>query len=201
MAPFTPFIAEDIYRKTGGIKESVHLEIWPKIESFDQDVIIGMSLARSFASMGLMARDTSGIKVRQPLATMIVKHDGVEPKFWLQLKEIVKDEVNVKEIIFEKNSNSDLPAVRLDTNITPELREEGEMRELVRNIQELRKKSSLNPGDVIALKIITDEDGQSLVNKFVDEIKRGTGTSDIILMIGSGEIKIGEHSFKIEIEK
>lgn len=201
MAPFTPFIAEDIYRKTGGVKESVHLENWPQTNIFNQDVLTGMSLARSFASLGLMARDASSIKVRQPLTALTIEHNSDEPNFWSQLKEIVKDEVNVKDVIFEKKSGSDLPGVRLDTNITPDLKEEGEMRELVRNIQDFRKKSGLNPGEIIVLKIMADKSGQELVNKFTDEIKRGTGTSAIKFTEGVGDIKVGDNLFGIEIEK
>ncbi len=199
MAPFTPFIAEDIYRKTEGVKESVHLESWPITEKFDQDIIVGMSFARSFASMGLMARDVDGIKVRQPLSALIIKHDGNEPNYWNHLKELIKDEVNVKNVIFEKNADPDLPGVRLDTSITQELKEEGDMRELMRNIQELRKKTGLNPGDIINLKIITDETGQTLVKKFIEEIKRGTGTAEIELETGVGETKIGDLFFGISI--
>ena len=211
MAPFTPFIAEDIYCKTGGQKESVHLETWPTVSGYDKKIIEDMIKARELVEMGLALRDKKGLKVRQPVDEfLVVKEYNLSDK----MLQIIAEEINAKKVrvadlaglptekyeIFT-NAATGVVLSALDFEITPELRAEGEMRELMRNIQEQRKKNGLNPGDVIKLNINANEAGQFLVTKFTEEIKKGTGSSEINLSDGDGEIKIGESVFGIEIEK
>ena len=76
--------------------------------------------------------------------------------------ELVKDEVNVKEVSF--NSDIEEGAV-LDTNITPELKEEGTSRDIIRSIQEMRKNKKLNPEDLVELSVETDESTRKLIEK------------------------------------
>src|SRR3989338_883932 len=159
MAPFAPFAAEDIWLKlkNKGDKESVHLAEWPKAGKRSdlfgflrsdlreaKKILTDMEIVRKIVTLGLEARQKAGIKVRQPLALLKLKVESC--KLSGKYLDLIKDELNVKKIIFEKRSElksserSDLGEVLLDTKITPELKLEGNYRELVRAIQDMRKK-------------------------------------------------------------
>jgi len=211
MAPFTPFVAEEIYQKTGGEKESVHLESWPVKKRFDSLVIEKMVKTRELVEMGLALRDRKGLKVRQPVSELII---STEIKLEEGFLRIIADEINAKSVVggdLDKlpsdhyeiylNELDQKPLCALNFELTDDLRAEGEMRELVRNIQELRKKEGLMPGDVVSLKITTDDNGKILVNKFADDIKRLTGAKEINIELGAGDIKIGNSSFVLSIVK
>jgi isoleucyl-tRNA synthetase len=157
LAPFMPFFAEALYGalRSHGEKletaESVHLVPWPKVKfslgaTERKKLCEAMAETRRLASAGLAKRAGAGIKVRQPLQSLRVKSPALKGK--KGFLEILKDEVNVKEIIFDAKMEED---VALDTTITSALREEGFMREFVRAVQELRQKAALQPRDVIAL--------------------------------------------------
>ena len=85
---------------------------------------------------------------------------------------LIKDELNVKEIIFDENISEE---VEMDTVITPELKEEGELRDLLRGLQDLRKKAGLNPNQKINLLVQAEEQAREFVEKFANEIKKSTG--------------------------
>lgn len=188
LAPSMPFFAEDLYKKIGGEKESVHLDIWPE-EYFDKldrkeiELLENMKEVRLAVSLGLEARAKSGIKVRQPLQKLKIKSEKL--KKLDSYLELIKDEVNVKEIVVDKNISGQ---VELDTDITAELKEEGMMRDIVRSIQELRKENKLNPNNIVELVVDTDEMGKKILEKYGAEIKKATGLKDIKY----GEIKDGK---------
>ncbi len=140
LAPFMPFLAEDLYQRLSiaGKKESVHLEVWPPMGVSPHTVLEEMEAARRIVSLALELRAKAGIKVRQPLARLTA------PKLPDALKTIIIDEVNVKEFVEGEE-------VLLDTTITPELKEEGEVRDLIRSIQDLRKKAGFSPSDRIGV--------------------------------------------------
>lgn len=141
LAPFMPFLAEDLYRRLSieEKKESVHLEEWPPMGVSVQGILEEMAEVRRIVSLALELRAKAGIKIRQPLAKL-----EVPKKFSKELAALIFDEINVKELVEGKE-------LVLDTTLTPELKEEGEVRDLVRLIQDLRKKVGLDPGDRIAL--------------------------------------------------
>lgn len=146
LAPFTPMFAEAIYQglKNENDPESVHLaEFAMKIEC-DHRVLEEMAAVKEIVSLGLSQRAEAGIKVRQPLQTLSYKGKKIDQ----ELEEIVKDEINVKEIKFVEKLKEQ---VQIDTIITEELKTEGIARELIRRIQSLRKKSQLNVEDRINL--------------------------------------------------
>jgi isoleucyl-tRNA synthetase len=168
IAPFTPFLAEELYRKlTGGA--SVHLLDWPEVGHIDELVLQHMALTRQIISEGLSQRAEAGMKVRQPLRSVSVydKHNFLTDQF----KEIIAEELNVKNVQtrptpeFEGNTEflerwktrnateSEWPIAVLDLTITPELRQEGLMREIVRNVQQARKQADLEVDDRIVLKL------------------------------------------------
>ncbi len=149
LAPLAPFIAECIYRGIGGEAESVHLAAWPApVREAELELIGRMAEVRRLASLILEARQRAGIKVRQPLAKVTVR--GVALEGDSELLALLADEVNVKEIMFGGACDGE---VLLDTEITDELRREGDIRELVREVQDLRKQRGLQPHERIALTI------------------------------------------------
>ncbi len=215
IAPFMPFIAEEIYQSIKnqelGIKnyESVHLENWPvfaKATADEAELIKNMSETRKIASVALEERQRAQIKVRQPLSELRIKNYKLRNK--KELFDLIKDEINVKEIIFDDKIKSE---IELDTKITKELKEEGMVRELTRGIQDLRKKAGLNPQDKINLVIETNEAGEKFIKDFENEIKKGTNTNEIKFALarrslGEGgkndgeEIKVDELEFKVKLK-
>ena len=201
MAPFAPFTAEDIWLKlkTKNDKESVHLEVWPKkkftISLFSKlnQILENMKLVRKIVTLGLEARQKAGIKVRQPLAKLEVKDSKLNNKY---LK-LIKEELNVKEIIIAKNINEN---ILLDIQITPELKQEGDYRELVRFLQDMRKKMSLTPSDVVSLVFETNNEGKKLIEKFETDMKKTVLVSKIEFKNNDGEeVKIDDLVFKVKI--
>lgn len=158
MAPFTPFLAEELYQKlTGG--ESVHLRDWPATGHINQLVLDRMAYVRQVINEGLSQRAAAGIKVRQPLAAVTVSGAAAslgEDKD--ELLPIILEELNVKECHITKDGEG----VTLDLELTDDLKAEGAMRELVRHIQNLRKTSGLNVEDRIVLHVASDD---QLVNR------------------------------------
>ncbi len=194
LAPFMPFIAEDIYLKLKGQKESVHLESWPEVRKFDKKIIESMKSARKIASLGLEARMKAKINVRQPLAKLSVK--GSVP---LDLIEIIKDEVNVKEVISDKNISEE---VILDITMTSELKEEGLVRELIRSVQDLRKESGLTIQDRAILTVSAEKVFTYIIEKNKNTISSATLLKDIKFGNLEGEeTAVGEYKVKLSIEK
>ncbi|MBI2594771.1 MAG: class I tRNA ligase family protein [Candidatus Colwellbacteria bacterium] len=155
VAPFAPFFGDMLYLSTSKVKgldglASVHLEDWPKanVSLIDEELIRKMKKVRELAAQGLAERDVAGIKVRQPLATLKVKTS--ELKGLDGLLEILKEEVNVKEVVFDETIGRE---VELDTKISVVLKEEGAVREIARLIQSLRREAGLMPRNKINLYI------------------------------------------------
>ena len=203
-APFMPFIAEEVWQKVtennfADANKSVHLEDWPKLgDTISKFVLEEMEEVRKIVSLGLEARAKFGIKVRQPLKELKVQSQKLKGK--TELLELVKDELNVKEVVFDENIKD---KVELDLEITPELQEEGHFRELLRNLQGLRKEAGLNPSDVIELFIGTNKEGQAFIEKFSNEIKSVAGVNKIEFteVQPAVEITIGDYFFKVKINK
>lgn len=171
MAPFMPFTAEMIFQKVSGNnyddgESSVHLKDWPEGGYVEIKLLEDMKKVRKLVSLGLEARDKAGIRVRQPLKTLKIEEETSD--FASEALELIKDEVNVKEIAFDPALKSG--EVKLDTDISNELRNEGVVRELIRFIQALRKEKKLDQNDDITLVIETNEAGEKLLAEFKEEI-------------------------------
>jgi isoleucyl-tRNA synthetase len=208
MAPFAPFTAEDIWTKlrVEDNKESVHLTNWPEVEktsrlfgllkSPDEKILKDMEAVRAIVTRGLEARQKAGIKVRQPLATLTADSTPLGAEYL----ELIKDELNVKQVVFAAINGEG--QVSLDTHITLELKAEGDFRELVRAIQDLRKIKGFTPSDKVNLSVDTDQNGKTLVGKFDAEIKKAAGVVKIELKPNDGEhIDIDKTEFRIKISK
>jgi len=160
LAPFMPFLAEDLYLRMAGGLESVHLEKWPAAEKADRALLENMKAVREIASLGLEARSKAKINVRQPLGMLKVKNvpsvaiGGEKSKGGsAAFLDLIKEEVNVKEVVFDASISF---KVELDTAITPLLKEEGELRDLMRAVQDRRKEQKLTIQDRPSLKIFVE---------------------------------------------
>ncbi len=200
IAPFTPFLAEEIYRKLGGTKDSVHLEDWPttQVTSVDNVILLAdMDETRRLVSLTLEARAKAGIKVRQPLQKLAVKGIALEDK--KECIALLLDEVNVKEIIFDPELAEE---VVLDTDLTDSLREEGNLREFIRFVQDLRKKAGLNPGEPAQLSVSMDGTPVIYLGKFGPQIEKAAHISKTLIvkdLVGE-EIEIDGQKFNMKVE-
>lgn len=196
LTPFAPFAGEDIWQKlkVGGDVESVHLADWPtvpfKLFSFGKNkVITDMANTREIVSTLLKERQQKNIPVRQPLAL------ATGPSVLNIYALIIKEEVNIKDY-------QGTETFSLDTEITGELKQEGYYRELVRALQDMRKKIGLTPSDVVNISFDTDKSGRELIEKFETDMKKTVLVSKIESKENDGEeVKIGELVFKVKIEK
>jgi len=178
MAPFMPFLAEQIWQRVMGFNfedenNSVHLENWPiahNVERITQNELVEkMEMVRKIVEMGLAKRDEAGIKVRQPLFECRI----LNVEFRMEYINLIKDELNVKEIKFVKGEG-DL-SVELDLNITDELKQEGVKREIVRSVNALRKDAGLSIKDTVDLVVVSESDLiKTVLEKYQAEILRET---------------------------
>lgn len=180
LAPFTPFLAEELYHNLTGDNESIHLKDWLPAGEIDNSMLRDMNALRTAVNDGLSKRASEGIKVRQPLASVklintISRDTPAEVAQFLI--DIAKDELNVKsvEIVTDSESESAQPSVVYDLTITPELKREGLMREIVRHVQSARKQAGLQIDDRIVLSIFSDDSEISqAIDTFADVIKAET---------------------------
>jgi isoleucyl-tRNA synthetase len=180
-APFTPFFAEALYQacqpSAVSRQPSVHLEDWPEVQKkrIDYSLLEKMEEVRRLSSLALAVRAEKGIKVRQPLQTLEIKSKKLDVRD-VELIDILKDEVNVKEVRWNLGLEGE---VALDAVITPELKEEGLVRELVRMVQGLRHDANYVPKDRIALMIEAPAIMRSVWEKKVELIKKDVGAKSV----------------------
>ena len=193
LAPFTPFLAEELYHNLTGDNESIHLKDWLPAGEIDNSMLRDMNALRTAVNDGLSKRASEGIKVRQPLASvkLINTISQDTPAEVAQfLIDIAKDELNVKsvEIVTDSESESVQPSVVYDLTITPELKREGLMREIVRHVQSARKQAGLQIDDRIVLSISSDDSEISqAIDAFADVIKSETLAVELNSVVNESE--------------
>ena len=162
LAPFVPFLAEELWDKMVG-DGSVHLKDWPEAGEIDESLLAEMAEVRGYVNEALALRAKNGVKIRQPLASVKVPKNAKSFDF----APILMEELNVKSVEFGGEG------VKFDFELTPELRAEGLMREIIRHIQEARKKAGLNVDDRIELNFTSENaDLLDAFNKFEQEISK-----------------------------
>ncbi len=175
LMPFMPYITEEIHQnlKSGKDKEYVQLEDYPAFIKFrvNETLEKQMKIVREVSKLGQSIRIDAGIKLRQPLSGVFLK--GVS-KLDKELLEIIKDELNVKEVAIVKDAlegkhikkmESNGIEMYLDTEITDDLKNEGRIREAIRKIQNDRKNVGLNVGDPVDVEVSSEDDFESKISK------------------------------------
>ena len=196
LAPFTPFLAEELYQKMTGagvvnseIPESVHLLDWPEAGVIDEAVLTQMAKTREIITAGLAERmkkteTEAQIKVRQPLAKLVYAGEKLDDFY----EQIIMEEVNVKSVEHGE-------ALALDKTLTPELLEEGKIRELIRFVQAARKKAGLNVDDRIRLMVsmeVPEAYREMLMNEVLAEelVHEGNFAYDEIVKVQGENVAI-----------
>ena len=189
LAPFTPFLAEELYHNLTGDNESIHLKDWLPAGEVNEQVLADMARTRELINNGLSLRmkqdeHQASIKVRQPL--QCAAYAGA--KLAEYYEQIMAEELNVKEIRWVENLDEHLADydvteglvkpeswVEISKHVTPELKREGLMREVIRHVQSARKKAGLQVDDRIMLHLATnDEQLRQALTEYADTIASET---------------------------
>ena len=204
LAPFTPFLAEELYHSLTGDDESIHLKDWLPAGEVNKAMLRDMNALRAAVNDGLSKRAAEGIKVRQPLASaklVSTISQNTPEKVAKFLVDIAQDELNVKTVEVFTGSELDgpeasaQPSVVYDLTITPELKREGLMREIIRHVQSARKKAGLQVDDRIELGITSsDSEITQAVDMFADTIKAET----LAVKLGSAADDMGKYDVKVD---
>ena len=194
LAPFMPFVSETIYQNLaagkGGQPESVHLNDWPvpAADWRDNELRQQMAVVRRLVATGLAARNTAGIKVRQPLLAVTIAEKRLNP----ELETILLEELNIKAARYQGEGGG----LTLETRISPELKLEGLARDLVRKIQELRKQSGFAVEDRIRLFY----DGDGILAEALERWRDYIATETLAVAVARGEAPNGASSETLQIE-
>ncbi len=218
MAPLAPFVSEQMYRNlelryNADGPDSVHLANYPAADNslIDQSVLDATRLAIRVSSMGRAARSKAGLKVRQPLAEVVVKtRSDAERDYLSQVEPQILEELNIKRLrsvdggldLYEQaraiagddgdtvvsvdGYSATLEAgymVAVDARLTPELADEGLARELAHRIQNLRKGAGFEITDRIYSYYEGPEDVARVMNAHGDYIKQETLSEDLLPIV------------------
>jgi len=199
IGPIMPFFSEEMYQrlKFDDMPESIHLFDWPKADKKLIDVELERKMAetRKIVALALAERAAKGVKVRQPLASLNLKSQISNLKNNEELLILVKEEVNVKDIVFGAKIEKE---VELDFEISEELKREGERREFIRNINKIRKEMGLTHND----SVIIESDFKIIGSK--DDLIKEVKAKDYIVkpeIQGGKEITISGRKYFVKIEK
>ncbi len=210
LAPVCPFLAESVYQNVlkplGEKEESVHLCDWPKAEKklIAKNLEDNMKIVKIIVETAGSLRAEAKIKSRWPLAEILVtgeKNKGAVES----LGSVIKLMCNVKKVGYSDKEAKGFTAkeidngvVFLDTNLTGELREEAMLREVLRKVQDTRKKAGMVISDSISLKL----EGCDELKKHENQMSREVGASSIVFGKASGEaIEFEGRKITIEIKK
>ena len=217
LAPFTPFLAEELYQHlTGG--ESVHLLDWPTDSPVDERVLADMRRTRELIAGGLALRmertdDYGQIKIRQPLSYASYTGERLGSYY----EKIMQEELNVKRVSWVEDlakyqvsgvvNEAETEAwLELDKHLTPELEAEGLSREVIRVVQKARKDAGLSVDDRILLTLSTDDTKlNSAIDTWSDSIMAETLTIASLTEDQPAEytttVKVAGSALKLELAK
>ena len=209
LAPFTPFLAEELHHNLTGDDESIHLKDWLAAGAVNEQALADMARTRELINNGLSLRmkkdeHQESIKVRQPL--QCAAYAGV--KLTDYYEQIMAEELNVKEIRWIESLDEHLADydvtegvikpeswVEISKHLTPELKREGLMREVIRHVQSARKKAGLQVDDRIELGITSrDSEIAQAVDTFADTIKAET----LAIKLGSAADDMEKYDVKVD---
>ncbi len=258
IAPFMPFIAEEVYTTLTNA-ESVHLSSWPQFDEkkIDEALNQEMALVQKIVNLGHSLRAKVKIKVRQPLSKVqVALPEEVDPAFILAQKEVILEELNVKDLeilpagadvikanvtvnakvvgpkyggdvqkIIQMVKNGEFKiegkqvkvgdfvleegeveigfsgqdgvdaesdggiVVILDPEITPALRQEGHVREIIRHIQDLRKEADYQVDDRIKVMLEIPESLKAAIDEYSDYLKTETLADELLFELSSPDAR------------
>lgn len=192
IAPVMPFYAEYLWQavKSADDSQSVHLGKWPQAGVIDADVLLAMEQVREVVTSALEARTKSGIKVRQPIASVF------GPAIPQEMEHVVLDELNAKA--YEVTE----AAIGIDTELTPALQAEGSVRDLMRAIQGKRKTEGLEPQDEIVLQVHATDDGKQAIANHQELLMKTVGATAIEYVESAAqEVQAGVLQFSFDIKR
>ena len=177
IAPLVPFITEEIYQNltNGQIKESIHLELWPEKEKVDEKLLEKMNIVRQICSLGHAIRKEKQLKARQPLGELQIANCELKK----ELAILIKQELNIKKVEFVEKiteqgnwaiKKQDNIEIALNLELTSELKEEGTVREIIREIQKMRKQAGYEPIHTILIQAFGNESLNKILEKNKDFI-------------------------------
>ncbi|TSC95768.1 MAG: isoleucyl-tRNA synthetase [Parcubacteria group bacterium Athens1014_10] len=205
LSPFIVFLSDVIYQKISSNKESVHLEDWPLADEnlINQKLLEEMELVKEVVELGLAARAEAKIKIRQPLGNLQLT--TYNSQLNEQLINLIKDELNIKKVNLVKKIKKEGVVVKennkikiaLETAITPELKQEGMIRELIRQINSFRKELKLTVKDSVNIYLQTEsKELKEAVKKYYSSLLKNVLAKEIKF-----EKKESAHQKELEIEK
>lgn len=151
-APFTPFFSELVHHNILDEESSIHLSSWPESNEFliDKNIETEMRMVMQIVESGRRVRAEKGSKLRHPLS--LIKIDHPSQLNYENYEQIIKDELNVKAVEWNHQSDQDL-SIEFDFNVSNELKAEAQARDLIREIQILRKESQLPIDAVVGVEL------------------------------------------------
>jgi len=225
LAPFMPFLAEEIYQNLvrsvfPDEPESIHLSDFPVPDpaKIDKELSAATQMAIKVSSSGRSVRSGAGIKVRQPLADIVVAVKSKTEREGLEhLKPQVLEELNVKELSFvEKAEELNKPGytcvtegdvlLAICTEISPQLAGEGFAREIVHRVQNMRKSAGFEIADHIRTYFESDDFISRVMSDFSDYIKQETLSDALVDKVPEQDVysetfKLSGHAVKLGVFK
>ncbi|MGP8250011.1 MAG: isoleucine--tRNA ligase [Candidatus Dormibacteria bacterium] len=213
LAPFTPFVADAIFRALTPTREggpvSVHLEDYPvpRKRPIDHWLLQQMALVRRLAEDARALREERSVPIRQPLARATVVGAELAP----ELAEVLAEELNVNEVASSAGEAGGRVTVELDFELTPQLRREGLARTFTRQLQDLRRKSGLRAGELVAVLFASDEELASAIEQEAGQIRAQCFAVELVRVepvseppsgyAGWSELKVPAHSISIALRR
>jgi isoleucyl-tRNA synthetase len=206
LSPITPFMSEEIYQNLDGRKKSIFMREWPKEREpmIDKKLEEQMEIAKKIIEVGLAARQLTGIKLRWPVSEILIqtKNEGVINTV-SKLNNILLFMCNCKSIrtVEEKPEgefselDSKYGKIYVNKKFDEKLMEEALVREIVREIQEMRKKNKFQVKEMIKLTVNSDGKTNEIVKKQTEIVAKEVGAKEVAV----GKIE-GEFTSKLQFK-